>query len=226
MPPSVIMLICRPVGMPRRHRCSRMAGSVFQSAFVSCTNGSRHRERRQSRNAINCASTVANEAPKMPQPKPITNSRSSAILAKLAAIIANSGVLLSPRQRSTAAAMLYAMMMSEPPNCTYKYVCAPPNTAGSVCSSVSRGLTSSRLVIVTAMPNQHDSLTIIASTRRSRSYAPAPNSCAARIAKPCVKPCSPHKTSQLIQSAAPMDASACMPTPRPMMIVSTIVYSC
>ena len=145
----------------------------------------------------------------MPQPKPITtNSRSSAILAKLAAIIANSGVLLSPRQRSTAAAILYAMMMREPPNCTYKYVGAPPNTAGSVCSSVSRGLTSSRLMIVTAMPNQHDSLTIIASTRRSRSYAPAPNSCAARIAKPCVKPCSPHKTSQLIQSAAPMDASA------------------
>ena len=28
---SQMIVICRPVGMPRRHRCSRMAGSVFHS---------------------------------------------------------------------------------------------------------------------------------------------------------------------------------------------------
>ena len=95
-----------------------------------------------------------------------------------------------------------------------------------VLSSMSSGLTPSRLIpVTTAAINRASSADILTDLRSSSQFS-APNRWEMMMENPWVKPVTVPCTSQLIHSQTPRAANASTPTTCPTMMVSTMVYIC
>ena len=114
MPLMTMTKCCSASGRPRWHSRRITLLSGCQSGFSTDAAGIFRSAMTQYANANSCASSVAAAAPGMPQPKRITNSRSSTMFRHPAVNMAISGLFPSPSARRIAAAMLYAIVMSVP----------------------------------------------------------------------------------------------------------------
>ena len=164
-------------------------------------------------------------APATPQCRPKIHHRSSAILHRLDAAMAASGVRESPVLRSTAPAALYSALPSSSPAVMRRYVTPVGNSSAGSCSRRSSGSASAAPSAASTADPASSRVVNVPSSLRSSSYFFAPQYCDTMTLTPVAKPPSSKNRQALILPVLPTAASASAPRARPTMAVSTTLYS-
>ena len=123
--PIAVIEYCIPIGIPIAHKRIIYFGNGFHSSFVPRRIGKCFPiYHRQHNPEIPCASTVASAAPLTPIRNTMINTRSSPILRTDANAKKITGVLLSPKERISAANILYRKVHGIPKKMIniYQYV--------------------------------------------------------------------------------------------------------